>query len=123
MTWQPVHHAIGLHCSIYTCKSTAIVIYLFLIALDGTDDDRLFCFNENNAGRRLLQSQRPACSVVEADGSLSSSSTSAADDADMELEMTVERITEEDEENEPFIDDSDSDDESDECDDIEDSDD
>ena len=77
------------------------------IALDGSDDDKLFCFRENPRGIELLHSARPAPESPSSDDGASG----VADDQ-LGLEMSVydegaaaDGPREEDEENEMYIDD------------------
>jgi len=78
--------------------------------LDGSDDRQLFCFRDNAAGLRELQSKHEVQAVNMVQQSVSSA---AADYSDMELYMSVDDIQgegEEDEDNEPLIDSDDDDD-------------
>lgn len=77
------------------------------IALDGSDDDKLFCFRDNPHGIELLRSARPAPESASSDDG----ANGVADDQ-IGLEMSVydegaaaDGPTEEDEENEPYLDD------------------
>jgi len=83
-----------------------------VVALDGSDDGKLYCFKHNPAGLRQLQSKRlqQVANMVEQ----SSSSVAVSDDNDLELDMSVDDIEEEEDEDiEPLVDSDDSDDEND----------
>ncbi len=87
------------------------VAFLLYQALDGSDDDKLFCFRENRRGIQLLRSARPPPKSVSTDDS---SDEVANDEVDLDMSVydegaAVGETALEDEENEPFIDEDDSD--------------